>query len=178
VPTPAAPVPASTPAAPVTALSEDQVAATFHEAIGFFCQQPRTPDQIIGRFAPQGAVAAGGNLLHDGQPFYITSEVVTTLNTFQPATQVVWWLNPKAPGTVSEAHVVPEVTARIVNYRSFVARYRLPPATGSEQSTALSDIQHAHQLACGGSSLKVVINEIVWKGQYVGKIGELAFYWQ
>lgn len=160
-------------AAPVAGDPGD-AAGTYMGVIKDFCLRDFTRESAIKRFAPGGAIEARGKLLQPGTAFYSTNEVVTNLYTTDTYLQVVWWKNPKDGETaISEIHLVPET--KVVVYEEFVEKYELGKGTALEQGHQLADIPHKHAYTCaGGKSIDVVISEVVWKGEVVGKIGEIG----
>ncbi|MFH1438333.1 MAG: hypothetical protein ABIJ56_21675 [Pseudomonadota bacterium] len=167
---------AKSEAAPPAAGDPRDVAETYMGVIKDFCLKVFTRESVIKRFAPNGAIEARGKLLQPGTAFYSTNEVVTTLYTTDTTLQVVWWKNSKdGKKAISEIHLVPET--KMVVYKEFVEKYELGEGTALEQGHQLADIPHKHAYTCqGGKSIDVILNEAVWKGEVVGKIGEIGLF--
>jgi hypothetical protein len=123
----------------------------------------------------------GGVGLPAGRAFVVRNEVMTSLyvgnGPSAPYVQVAWWPNPpSASDPVRELHAVADARGRILPYADFVAAQRLGEASSTEQpGHPLADLQHRHEFSCGaGRRIDLTINEIVWAGEFVGKIGELT----
>jgi len=141
------------------------------EAITDLCRADFTAEGLIERFAP-GAVQAGGRILPPGTEFIISNEAVTTLYTRSQVMRIVWWPKP-AGDRVSEVHIVSE--APTILYADFVREHGLGAGETLEQTHPLADLQHRHAVTCRpGRSVAVVLYEVVWKGDAVGKIREVA----
>jgi hypothetical protein len=144
------------------------------EALDFFCGAPLASESLLAHFAPSGAIKAVGALLFEGRPFFIQNAVMTSLRLFELFNRVVWWRNPKLPGQdVSEVHLVLDASARVVPYEDFVKAAGLGPGVQQPQSHPLADIPWEHR-AAGGQ--RVLVQQIVWAGACVGKVGEFTVY--
>ncbi len=150
------------------------------EALDFFCAAPRTPDDVLKKYAPD-AVPAGGVLLTPGMPFFIRNEVMTSLRLSAPCSMVIWWRNPdwKNPAdkatvpdslTIKEIHLVLDAGERIVRYEDFVSAAQLGEGIKQPSTHPLSDILWYHRRA----ACLITVNQIVWQGAVVGKVGEFA----
>jgi hypothetical protein len=167
----------ATPAVPDRAAA----ARVFADVIARFCAEDLTAPDLIGWLAPDGVIEAGGVGLPAGRAFVVRNEVVTSLyvgnGPSAPYVQVAWWLNPpSATDPVRELHAVADAGGRILPYADFVTEQRLGKASRTEQpGHPLADLQHHHEYACSaGRRIDLTINEIVWAGDFVGKIGELT----
>lgn len=156
--------------------AQDKVAALLDGAIDQFCSgDGSVPERVIKYYPPNGATQAGGVKLPEGTPFVIRNMGTTSLRLFAPFDFVVWWFDPKATGSIAELHVDLGVPPRIVVYDDYIkARPHLGKGRALEQGHPLADIPHEHFVECSGKRVKVVVNEIVWQGDFVGKIGKLA----
>jgi hypothetical protein len=181
---PQPPRPTSTDAVEVaTPATSDRAnaARVFADVIGKFCLEDLTGPELIRWLAPEGAIEAGGVGLPAGRAFVVRNEVLTSLyvgnGPSAPYVQVAWWPNPpSATDPVRELHAVADARGRILPYADFVAAQRLGPASSTEQpGHPLADLRHRHEFSCGaGRRTDLTINEIVWAGDFVGKIGELT----
>lgn len=155
--------------------TKERVAAKFHEVIMDFCKNDYTKDYIFERFAPGGAIRQGqGQVPSPTKASYIETETLYSLVTTDAATRVIWWLKPKDGTVVQEIHVVPDASARIVEYAAFVKQYDLGPSKKLSQSAALGDIPHVHDVRCDGKELIATLQQIAWAGDFIGKMGEMV----
>ncbi len=155
--------------------SPDRVSAKFVDAIMDFCQKDYTREYLFQKYAPGGAVRMGqGQLPSPGKATYTETELLFSLVTADAATRVVWWMKPRQGEVVDEIHVVPDAGARIVDYVTFVKKNGFSPGRKLEQSASLSDIPHVHTIRCGDKELTATLQQIVWAGDFVGKMGEIT----
>jgi hypothetical protein len=134
-----------------------------------FCSRDWTPDALREYVAPQ-AVQAGGIPLPAGMPYWFTNGTVTTVYTPR---EVYWWMNPKeGQPFVTEIHAVPVMAT--VTYRDFVARTAFSAEVDARQDHPLSDILHRFFYTCEGTTVEVTLNEVVWQGDAVGKLGQVG----
>ena len=151
-----------------------EVTRVMTEALAYLCAEPFTPESLWAHFAPRGAVKAGGTLLTSDRPFFIKNEVMTSLRLFEPFDRVVWWAEPKPPAAESASvHLVLGAPARIVPYEDFISAAGLGPGAKQTQTHPLSDIPWEHRSTSGR---RVIIQQIVWAGEFVGKVGELTVF--
>jgi hypothetical protein len=173
------PAPRATAALPAPApkLDRDAVAKVFHEFLQRGCQR-QTRQSLFEAWAPGGTATrmGAGGLPRPGEASYIENDLLVSLSTPQPAARVIWWNKPpREDAEVREIRLVPEQSARVVEYAWFVSRYGLAVGKPQPQTHPLSDIPHEHIMACGGTTpVTVTLNQIVWAEPFVGKIGEIA----
>ncbi len=43
-----------------------------------------------------------------------------------------------------------------------------------QQSTSLADIPHVHTISCGDQKITATLQQIVWAGDFIGKMGEIT----
>jgi hypothetical protein len=164
----------SGPSAPVFE-TKSRVARQFHAAIVDFCEHDHTRETLFQYYAPGGAIRMGaGQVPSPAKASFTETEMLISLVTTDAATRVVWWMKPKTGDLVDEIHVVPDAGARIVAYEDFVKKFALGPGKKLPQSASLSDVPHVHQVECGDRELTATLQEIVWTGDFIGKMGEMT----
>jgi hypothetical protein len=142
------------------------------QAIEDFCRADFDAPGLRDRFGP-GAVRAGGKTLPPGTTYYIESEAVTTLYTADPHMRVIWWPRPAEGSPVGELHIVPETPTLV--YADFVRDHGLGAGETLAQGHELADVEHRHTYTCAGKrSVGLVLGEVVWKGDAVGRIGRVT----
>jgi hypothetical protein len=164
-----APVPAA--AATPTLPTAEGAAEEWMALIRDLCARDWSPEALRERVAP-GAVPAGGRTLPPGLAWWTDNGTVSSVYTTRLHSQVIWWPDPPAGAPVAEVHVVPQLSP--VAYRDFVARYGWSAPLRTEQSGPLSDLEHLHSFACEGRTVEVVLHEVVWQNEAVGRLGQFT----
>lgn len=155
--------------------TEGRVAAKFREAIRDFCEHEYTREYVFKKYAPGGVTPSGaGQVPSPQKASFSESEMHVSLVTPDAATRVVWWMKPERGDVIDELHVVPDASARIVDYEKFVKDEGLGPGRRLEQSAALGEVPHLHVVKCSSGEISVTLQQIVEVEGFVGKMGEMT----
>ncbi len=152
------------------------VSKTFGDQVRRFCATAPTPKAMFDAFAPKGTLESGGVKLESGKPFVLRNGVVVSLRLYDPYDHVIWW-NDTPGGQVTEWHVDLDSSVRILPFEDLVKEHGqlFGPEIGRlPQGHPLADIPHQYRLRCGPRDVSLIVNEIVWQGDFVGKVGSLA----
>ncbi len=148
------------------------VSKAFGEEIRRFCSVAPTPNALYGAFAPKGTLDAGGVKLDPGKPFILRNGVIASLRLYDPFDHVIWWNTP--PGDqVTEWHVELDSSVRILPYEDLIRDHGKlfgPEVAKLTPGHALADIPHQFRMRCGARDVQLLVNEIVWQGEFVGKV--------